>query len=94
MADGAGGDLSGEAAEVLVGADDALDGETEGLVGLFDSDGDGLECRAGRGRRTRGCGAGLDYVIAGERADGNEVSEVAEFAEAGRRKREVVRGWR
>ena len=41
---------------MLVGANDALDGEAEGLVGLFDSDGDGLpDVRATLGRCTRGC---------------------------------------
>ncbi len=57
-ADGAGGDLAGEAAVVLVGADDALDGQAEGLRWRFvGPDGHGLrDARAAWGRCTRACG--------------------------------------
>ncbi len=70
--DGPGGDLSGEAAVVLVGADDALDGETEGRCSLFGPDGDFLEVlEEGGAGVPGGAGAGLDYVVAVERADGD-----------------------
>ena len=40
---GAGGDLSGESAEILIGAQDALDRQPKGCLCAFDGEGKGFE---------------------------------------------------
>ena len=70
--DGAGGDLAGEAAEVLVGAEDELDRQPEGACVLCDGDGQGFEqlenAGAGVERHAVRCD---DDVFAFKGADGN-----------------------
>ena len=69
----AGGELAGEAAEIEVGPDDVLDGETEfGEVAVL---GDGRRFEMFEERRAfepRGAGAAFDDVVAIERGDGEE----------------------
>ena len=70
--DGAGGDLSGETAEILMGTDHALDGQPEGCLCAFDGEGEGFEQfeNAGAGVE-RHAGAAMNDVVAVEGADGD-----------------------
>ena len=70
LADSAGGDLTGEAAVVLVGANDALDWQTKGLVDVESADWNLFEMFEQRGTVVpRGAQAALDDVVAIKSAD-------------------------
>ena len=70
--DGAGGDLAGKAAEILVGAEDALNGQPKGCLCALDGEGKGFEQLEDAGAGVVGhARAAMDDVVAIESTDGN-----------------------
>ena len=71
-ANGAGSDLAGKAAEILIGANDALHGQAKACLCPLDGEGHGFKKFEQAGAVVPGDAlAAMNDVVAFERADGN-----------------------